>query len=85
MSMVYTPHVCETPVEYDFRRSRGVPAYPSGTIWRCDDCERYWKFRHLHGGRYADWKLIQSWHLMSVLRLLRAETRPDYLCRKEQS
>lgn len=92
MSVVYTPHVCETPKEY-VNYGRHL-AYASGTIWRCDGCERYWRlcgrerYRYptIKSGPYveADWKLIQPWHLISVIRLLRAEARPSYLYLKEQ-
>lgn len=95
MSIVYTPHVCVTPSRYRDEFYKRVPAHTDGTIWRCDECERYWRLFVRERYRYpaiksdpyveADWRLIQPWHLISVLHLLRAEARPDHLYLKEQS
>lgn len=84
MTVVYTPHTCDTPPRFRHSRFNSVPAQPSGTIWRCD-CGRYWRFRvhKTYPNTGTRWRLIQSWHLISVLRILRAEARPDYLYIKE--
>lgn len=35
------PHRCVLPQRNDF----GVPAQPTGSVWRCDDCGQHWLCR----------------------------------------
>lgn len=76
MTVIYTPHDCDTPRRFA-SAYHATPAQPSGTIWRCDECGRYWRFRF--SKRYPNldtkWRLVQSWHVLTVFRILRIEAR----------
>ena len=76
MTVIYTPHTCETPPAYVPWYAR-KPEHLNGTIWRCDGCGRYWRFRVPWD--FADvnskWRLVQPWHLLTVFRILRIEAK----------
>lgn len=36
--ILFEPHKCDTPPGY---------LYETGTLWRCGDCHRVWRLRHL--------------------------------------
>jgi hypothetical protein len=44
MSELYRPHCCNLPYPY-----------PSGIIWRCDECGRIWRSSYPGNPAYAKW------------------------------
>lgn len=70
MSIVYEPHVCVKPRENRrVGRFALVPIYDRGTIWRCGDCTRYWRYVAVSMGDYGKWRRVRFWNLFTKHRI----------------
>ena len=74
MSIIYKPHVCDTPqANTDEKCVRdGIPRYFEGTLWECETCGKHW--RYLIGGYYwlGRWERVRFWNLLAKRRIRKA-------------
>lgn len=74
MSVIYKPHVCDTPRANTPGKCDidGIPLYDEGTIWECEACGKHW--RYLIGGSFwlGSWGRVRFWHLIAKRRIRKA-------------
>lgn len=71
MSIIYTPHVCNTPpANRRIDPTERLPSYDKGTVWQCDTCTRYWWFEVFSG--FGFWNRVRFWNLITRHRIRKA-------------
>ena len=71
MSIIYEPHVCDTPPP-NTRDPLRVPRFEFGTIWKCRECGKFWRYREQFVYYLGEWRRVRFWNLIAKHRIRKA-------------
>ena len=74
MSIIYEPHVCDTPRANTPGKCGidGIPLYDEGTLWECETCGKHWCYLISVSVWLGRWERVRFWHLIAKRRIRKA-------------
>ena len=74
MSIIYEPHVCDTPRANTPGKCGigGIPLYDEGTLWGCETCGKHWRYPVGVSVWLGRWERVRFWHLIAKHRIRKA-------------